>query len=417
MKDLITLSAESFKIKGSGIYEYQGETFEVHAKDGSFYDVSVRGKRYPHWTLSDIKRKLNVPAGKALKLKAEDAVILDDVPADTTKEVIIHGGAADMSGEPKETLSESKKDETVDIDTAEEVQKAEEEARKAEQEAAEAIMRAEEARKEAEEKRKAAEAAAKADGDKVRHPSYDTVKQLVSMDIPVYLYGPAGTGKNVICQQIAKDLGLEFYFANSITQEYKITGYVDAHGRFHETEFYRAFKHGGIMMLDEIDASIPEVLTLLNAATANRYLVFGNNEKVQAHKDFRVVAAGNTAGTGATEEYCGRVQLDAASLNRFAVMELNYAPNIEEKVAGNNNEVLEFCRAIRKAGQDTATSMVVSYRNISMLASMDKVFNADLAVKLAITKGMEADDISTLADAIEVDAKNKFYKALKNMVK
>ena len=31
----------------------------------------------------------------------------------------------------------------------------------------------------------------------------------------VYLYGAAGTGKNVLCQQIADELGLKFYFATS----------------------------------------------------------------------------------------------------------------------------------------------------------------------------------------------------------
>lgn len=104
----------------------------------------------------------------------------------------------------------------------------------------------------------------------VRHYQYTTIKACVSSDIPVYLYGPAGTGKNFTLQQIAEDEGLEFYFTNSVQQEYKLTGFIDAGGVYHETEFYKAFTNGGLFFLDEMDASIPEVLVLLNAAIANR---------------------------------------------------------------------------------------------------------------------------------------------------
>lgn len=429
MKDLITLTAESFKIKSAGVYEYNGTMFEITEAAGGKYSGECNGKRFNRWDIAGVKSLVGAPhVSRKRKVTAdlsdiaEDAAIIPEEPTTDTDKDIAPVKEEQPTDGRKSTKSGTKKEAAEDAAkiAAEEAKKAEAAAKAA----ADAMKAAEAAMRKAEEAKRAAEIEAAEEAKRAaeekgqqRHPDFNKVLELVRMDIPLYLYGPAGTGKNVICQQIAEELGLNFYFSNSVTQEYKIVGFVDAGGRFHETEFYRAFKHGGLFMLDEIDASIPEVLTLLNAAIANRYLVFGNNERVQAHDNFRIVAAGNTAGTGATEEYCGRVQLDAASLNRFAVMELNYAPNIEEKVAGNNNEVLEFCRAIRKAGQDTATSMVVSYRNISMLASMDKVFNADLAVKLAITKGMEADDISTLASAIEVDAKNKFYKALKNMVK
>ena len=79
----------------------------------------------------------------------------------------------------------------------------------------------------------------------------------------VYLCGPAGTGKSYIAQQAAKALNVPYYESNSVTDETKITGFIDANGRYHETEFYRAFVNGGVFLLDELDASLPEVLTLL----------------------------------------------------------------------------------------------------------------------------------------------------------
>lgn len=45
-------------------------------------------------------------------------------------------------------------------------------------------------------------------------------------------------------------------------------------GNYQETQFFKAFTEGGLFMLDEMDASIPEVLVILNAAIANRYFDF-----------------------------------------------------------------------------------------------------------------------------------------------
>lgn len=50
------------------------------------------------------------------------------------------------------------------------------------------------------------------------HEKFDEVANIVNLDIPVYLTGKAGTGKNVICQQVAEALGLDFYFTNAVTQ-------------------------------------------------------------------------------------------------------------------------------------------------------------------------------------------------------
>ncbi|MCA7081854.1 AAA family ATPase, partial [Staphylococcus aureus] len=112
---------------------------------------------------------------------------------------------------------------------------------------------------------------------------------------PLLLVGPAGSGKNVVLEQVAKDLGKDFYFTNAVTEEYKLTGFIDASGTYQETQFYQAFTKGGIFFLDEMDASVPEALVILNAAIANRYFNFPNG-KAQAHPDFTVVAAAYTTG-------------------------------------------------------------------------------------------------------------------------
>lgn len=98
---------------------------------------------------------------------------------------------------------------------------------------------------------------AKQDDKPIKHKMFDKVMSLLKCGRTPYLFGAAGTGKNVLCKQIADEMGLTFYFANAVTQEFALTGYGDANGRYVETEFYRAFTQGGLFMLDELDASCP----------------------------------------------------------------------------------------------------------------------------------------------------------------
>lgn len=244
--------------------------------------------------------------------------------------------------------------------------------------------------------------------EEVTHEKFEEVLKFVELNEPVMLVGPAGTGKNVICKQIAKILNLEFYFSNAVTQEYKLTGFIDANGNYQETQFYKAFKNGGVFMLDEIDASIPEVLIILNAAIANRYFDFPNG-KIEAHPDFRVIAAGNTFGQGASYTYVGRNQLDGASLDRFALVNVDYSPKIEESLT-NDQELITFIREFRKACNDAGINHIASYRSITRIDKMMKVSN-DLTeiLRSCLTKNLEKDDINQI---IRNMSEGKFKKAL-----
>ena len=254
----------------------------------------------------------------------------------------------------------------------------------------------------------------KYEGDGVAHEKFDTIVKFVANNEPVFLTGPAGSGKNVLCQQVAKALGLNFYFSNAVTQEYKITGFTDAMGVFHESQFYKAFKYGGLFMLDEMDASIPEVLVILNAAIANRYFDFpAPIGYVEAHPNFRVVAAGNTFGLGANYEYVGRNQLDMASLDRFAVVQIDYDKNIEMNVANGNAELVEFAEDIRKAAQKSGIRFLVSYRAIGRIAKLEGLLGLDETLTTCLLKSLEKDDISALLSNVTVN--NKYTKAVEKI--
>lgn len=258
------------------------------------------------------------------------------------------------------------------------------------------------------------------DGKKVEqkgilHEKFDTVLKFVANNEPVFLTGPAGSGKNVICKQVAETLGLDFYFTNAVTQEYKLTGFTDAMGNYQETQFYKAFTQGGVFMLDEMDASIPEVLVILNAAIANRYFDFpAPIGYVEAHPDFRVVAAGNTTGQGANFEYVGRNQLDGASLDRFAIVKIDYSETIENSLS-QDSEVVEFCRDFRRAANESGLNIIVSYRAIGRLAKMIQILDTEEALETCLLKGIEKDDVNMIYENMKTAS--KYRDALRKIMK
>ena len=246
----------------------------------------------------------------------------------------------------------------------------------------------------------------------VKHEKYEQIKTCLECNIPVYLAGPAGSGKNFTVEQIADELGWNFYFSNSIQQEYKLTGFIDAGGEFHDTEFYKACtdENDCIFFLDEMDASIPEVLVLINAAIANGYFEFPNG-KVSFDK-VHFVAAGNTVGSGADELYSGRMVLDQATLDRFVIIEFDYSRNIELSLANNNSELVGFIHELRDIAEQNGIRATFSYRCITMVTKLECA-NMDLEtiLNISVFKGMDKDTINTFRTVIP----NKYSSALRNI--
>ena len=248
--------------------------------------------------------------------------------------------------------------------------------------------------------------------EEVHHEKYEQIKTCLECNIPVYLAGPAGSGKNHTVEQIAKENGWNFYFSNSVQQEFKLTGFIDAGGNFHETEFYKACtdENECIFFLDEMDASIPEVLVLLNAAIANGYFEFPNGRVDFDHVHF--VAAGNTVGSGADDMYTGRMVLDQATLDRFAIIEFDYSLNIEMSITNNNSQLVNFIHQLREEAQFKGIRATFSYRCMTMITKLEKSgMELETAIKISIVKGLDKDTINTL----NPDGSSKYHQALRKI--
>lgn len=166
------------------------------------------------------------------------------------------------------------------------------------------------------------------------HKLFPLVMAVLAADVPLALVGPAGSGKTTMVEQAAKALGLAFAAQSfsPFSTKGELLGMRDA-SAYHRSAFRDVFENGGVFCADEMDACAPGTATLLNSAIANRYCQFPDGF-VRAHKDFRVVACMNTFGTGPTAQYVGRNRLDAATLDRFATLHVEYDSDLEYKAIG-----------------------------------------------------------------------------------
>lgn len=249
------------------------------------------------------------------------------------------------------------------------------------------------------------------DGE-IHHEQYETIKMCLESNIPVYLAGPAGSGKNHTVEQICRELGWDFYFSNSVQQEYKLTGFIDAGGKYHNTEFFKACTSDNdcVFFLDEMDASIPEVLVLLNAAIANGYFEFPCGRVELEHVHF--VAAGNTVGSGADEVYTGRMVLDQATLDRFAIIEFDYSIRIEMALSKGNSDLVSFIRQLREEATKSGIRATFSYRCIGMVTKLEKSgMDINMIIKIAVVKGLDKDTINTLQPV----GNTKYHQALREV--
>lgn len=167
------------------------------------------------------------------------------------------------------------------------------------------------------------------------HRQLPQVVAWVRSGVPVWLWGQAGGGKTHLARQLAEALGLPFYCApidETITVG-KLVGFRNvSNGEFVEGLMYRAYKYGGVQLLDEIDTNATAIAST-NSLTANDHYTFPNGEEVPRHPDFRLIAGANSKGTGAVAGYTARVRMDAATLDRFAVIKLEYDPGLELALA------------------------------------------------------------------------------------
>lgn len=230
--------------------------------------------------------------------------------------------------------------------------------------------------------------------DGLYHYATEKVIRAVGIGHHIMMVGPAGCGKTTIGEHAAKALNLPFYVTSTINDTHELTGFVDGHGKYHSTPFRRAFEFGGIWIADEVDAWDASALLAANAALANGFASFPDRETpVSRHASFRMVATANTFGNGADRVYIGRNELDAASLDRFATINVDYDLNLERAFSGGNSKWLEHVWEVRRKVTDKNIRHVVSSRAIIRGSeALAAGFDWNDANEMYLLKGMSKAD-------------------------
>lgn len=231
----------------------------------------------------------------------------------------------------------------------------------------------------------------------LHHYLLPDIIKILSQGLHIYLVGPAGAGKTTLANQAAKTLEKAFYFTGALDSKYGLIGFRDAHGNYHRTPFREAFEHGGVFLFDEVDASSANAMLSFNAALANGHMDFPDGI-VERHPDFVAIASANTFGNGQDRLYVGRNQLDAATLDRFVTVEMNYDEKLEKALVGTDRKAIawvEFVQRTRKAVSDLKLRYVVSPRaslqgSKLLLAGMD---TAQVA-KMVLYRSMKPEDVA-----------------------
>jgi MoxR-like ATPase len=185
--------------------------------------------------------------------------------------------------------------------------------------------------------------------DGTEHRSYKKLLAYLFVNRRVILTGSAGTGKSMAVKNAAEHFGLPFHLQPPVTMPHEYLGHCDAQGVFHETPTFQAYTKGGLLLLDEADASLPDALLAANPIfDGNGFATFGDGRMYTQSPDFMAVFNMNTDGNGSTMQYSGRNRLDGATLARFGVR-INWAVDavIERQMALGNTAWYECVLAVR----------------------------------------------------------------------
>ncbi|MER9176277.1 AAA family ATPase [Mesorhizobium sp. M0955] len=257
-----------------------------------------------------------------------------------------------------------------------------------------------------------------------------TRKVLIAMQLnkPMMAFGLHGTGKTTVFEQVAARTGRPFIRVQHTahTEESHVLGQyvvrtkmakhdvISGDGTRHEvekpmsvTEFQLgplplAMIEGAVYCADEYDFAMPQVVALYQPVLEGKALVIKDAPPeyrlIKPHPEFRIVATGNTNGTGdETGLYQGTLIQNAANYSRFKITEeVTYMePKIEETVISGQAgieradaaKLVKIAKEVREQFRDGKISMTVSPRELISAAENGLILGGNWleGLKLAFT--------------------------------
>lgn len=200
------------------------------------------------------------------------------------------------------------------------------------------------------------------------------------------LIGPTGTGKTEIIMRICEELGLDCHIYDMGSMQDPLTDLLGSHrlengsSIFDYAKFVEDIQKPGVILLDELSrAPLMTNNILFPCLDVRRQLPIEiadskHDRVIKVHPECTFIATANIG-----SEYSGTNEIDAALLNRFLPLQLNYLPaNIEQEILHVRTkidpqtaaEVVARFNTIRTAYNENRISKTVSTRELMACGEM-----------------------------------------------
>lgn len=253
---------------------------------------------------------------------------------------------------------------------------------------------------------------------------------LASMIIkkPVLLTGVTGIGKTSLVKWLA-------YKTNNSYRRIQLNGstgvdnlvgkwLINESGTYWEDGILTdAMREGHFLLLDEINAALPEVLFILNSVLDDDGVLILDDkgkEVVKPHPNFRVFAAMNPS-----QDYAGTKEMNRAQLDRYSVFELEYPkPNVEidiikgyasydvhlggNKEDGHNSVIsrmVDFANIIRQKNTNSEWVSICSTRQLIQWIQLSDYLSLKYSAEIAILNKCDAEERTQVRDEL-----NKLFR-------
>ena len=171
----------------------------------------------------------------------------------------------------------------------------------------------------------------------------------------------------------------------------------------------------GLFFFDEYDNSQSAATVCFNNLLEKGEYTFPNGETLRLDENHKIIAAGNTNGQGATEEYNDRYQMDESNRSRFMFVPVTYDPAVEKSIVGESNDILDFINDMRRVRDEIGIKLILGYREIKRLKRYEDDDDPAELLDNMLIKGMEQDTINEIA--ARLNGSTKWHKAFKSLVK
>lgn len=219
---------------------------------------------------------------------------------------------------------------------------------------------------------------------------------------PALCIGETGVAKSSLAREVLESLcpaGVVRVNLNGGTTPDELEGRFQLKGQ--ETYFQygvlvMAMREGKGLILDEINAALPDTLFVIHAMLEDppRLFIPETDETIQAHPDFCVIATMNP-----THEYAGTRQLNMALYSRFAAV-VRFQPLSGDKLAK------AIMAHLPSAPTDTVTRVVDVVDQLAALRKEEKL-TTPIGVREAIAAVAFATDGLTLKESLVAAIANK----------